>query len=179
MRGMATMVLAATLAGASFATGSAAEVPKEINACALLTDAEVSAALGVPVEAGQRRDSGVTADGAFSSTCLWRVSADKDAKDPKRPLGGARFAILNAMAWSKTGKGPASFLQSFRDAARDHIIDNTPVPLKIGEESLWWGDGVAVRKGDMSFGMSVHLVDGRERERGMSEALAAKVLKRL
>jgi hypothetical protein len=145
----------------------------------LLSDADVSAAMGAAVEPGLRRDSGVTADGAYSSTCLWKVSADKDANDPKRPLGGARFAILNAMAWSKTGKGPASFLQSFRDAARDHIIDKTPVALKIGDESLWWGDGVAVRKGDMSFGMSVHLVTDRERERGLSEALAAKVLKRL
>jgi hypothetical protein len=173
------MILAVSLGGAILTTGVAAEVPKEINACTMLTDAEVGAALGTPVEPGLRRDSGVTPDGAYSSTCLWRVSADKDAKDPKRPLGGARFAILNAMAWSKSSKGPASFLQSFRDAARDHTIDKTPVALKIGDESLWWGDGVAVRKGDMSFGMSVHLVTERERERGLSEGLAAKVLKRL
>ena len=40
-------------------------------------------------------------------------------------------------------------------------------------------DGLAVRRGDVSFGMSVHLVTGREKERGMAESLAAKVLKKL
>ncbi len=172
------VVLSIFIAAASFGA-NAADPGREINACALLSTAEVTAAMGVPVEEGQRRDSGQTGEGSYSSTCLWRVAADKDAKNPQRPLGGARFAILNVMAWSKTSAGPASFLKSFRAAAEEHTIDNKPVPLKIGDESLWWGDGVAVRKGDVSFGMSVHLVTERERERDLSEALAAKVLKKL
>jgi hypothetical protein len=171
---MAAAVLIAALTG-----GHAAEPAREINACTLLTAEEVATAMGVGVDAGLRRDSGQTKDGAYSSTCLWRVSADRNAADPQRPLGGARFAILNVMVWGKGSPGPGSFLQSFRNAARDGTIDHAPVPLKLGEESLWWGDGVAVRKGDISFGMSVHLVQDRERERGMAEALAARVLKHL
>lgn len=170
-----TIALGALLAGAAYA----AEPAKELNACDMLTDADVSAAMGVAVEKGVRRDSGRTKDGAFSSTCLWRVAADKDVNEPNKPLRGARFAILNAMVWDKGSAGPKSFLNSFRAAADEHIINNKPVALKIGDESIWWGDGVAVRKGDVSFGMSVHLVTGREKERGMAEDLAAKVLKKL
>ncbi len=157
----------------------AAEPAKELNACDMLTDADVSTAMGLQVEKGMRRDSGRTKEGAYSSTCLWRVAADKDVNEPDKPLRGARFAILNAMRWDKGSAGPASFLNGFRAAAEEHIIKNKPVALKIGDESIWWGDGVAVRKGDVSFGMSVHLVTGREKERGMAEGLAEKVLKKL
>ena len=157
----------------------AAEPAKDLNACDLLSDADVSAAMGLQVEKGQRRDSGRTKEGAYSSTCLWRVAADKDVNEPNKPLRGARFAILNAQRWDKDSAGPKSFLNGFRAAADEHIIKNKPVALTIGDESIWWGDGVAVRKGDVSFGMSVHLVTGREKERGMAEGLAAKVLKKL
>jgi hypothetical protein len=175
MNRMAVIVLGALIAG----TAGAAEPAKGIDACTLLAEAEVSAAMGLQVEKGVRRDSGRTDQGAYSSTCLWRVAADKDVNDPTKPLHGARFAILNVQHWDKGSAGPKTFLNSFRAAADEHIIKNKPVALKIGDESIWWGDGVAVRKGDVSFGMSVHLVTEREKERGMAEDLATKVLKKL
>ena len=135
------------------------------------------------VDPRARDDSGLlhgpAYEGSYSSTCVWRASADRGAQDPSRPLGGASFAILTIIAWPPGGNGPTKFLESFRDAAQSHIITTTPLPLKIGDEALWWGDGVAARKGNLSFGISVHLVNGRFKERQMEESLAAKITARL
>lgn len=157
-----------------------------INACTLLTDEEVAAVLGARVNAGEAHDSGTVKNGdyvsagTYSSTCLWRVaSKGPPPSDPNLSLGGASYAILNAMQWP-AGSGQAkNFLQSFRDAAKEGVIDQSPVALKIADDALWWGDGVAVCKGDRSFGISVHLVGGRAKERGMEEALAKKIAARL
>lgn len=169
-----------------FAAGAAAqEKGAEINACTLLTEQEVEAAIGRDVDPGLRRDAGRTGDGAYpdtgsySSTCLWRVAADRDKADPNRPLGGASFVILNAMNWPPGSGESKKFLQSFRDAAEHNVIPSKPVALNIGEEALWWGDGVAVRKGDTSFGISVHLVGEKPAQRGIEEKLAAQIAPRL
>jgi hypothetical protein len=160
--------------------------PQPINACTLLTDQQVAAVLGARVNPGELHDSGTVesgnhvAAGAYSSTCLWRVaSKGPPPSDPNLSLGGASYAILNAMQWP-AGSGQAeNFLQSFRDAAKEGAIDQSPVALKIADDALWWGDGVAVCKGDRSFGISVHLVGGRNKERRMEEVLARKVVARL
>lgn len=148
-----------------------------VNACALLQDSEVTVVIGVPVASGVRDDSGpvtsgpYAAPGAYSSTCLWRVRG--------APVREAGYAILNVINWP-TGRADAhKFLQSFWDAARDGDIDQQPVPLGIADESLWWGDGVAVRKGAVSFGISVHLPGRREQERALEEELARKIVARL
>ena len=155
-----------------------------INACALLKDAEVEAILGVKVTPGQRQDAGAVENseyggpGTYSSTCFWKVASDK-TDDPNKPMNGVSFAILNAMQWPKGSNDAKKFLDSFHEAAERGVIDNKPVALKIGDDAIWWGDGVAVRKGDRSFGISVHLTDGRPKERGMEEELAKKILPRV
>ncbi len=181
---MASLIVCLGAAAQAPSAGDAKNAP--INACALLTAKEVSAVVGKKVSEGERRDDGnVTSGdyvtpGTYSSTCLWRVVTDGPApNDPNLSLGGASYAILNAMQWPKGSGDAGKFLQSFRDAAKNHVIDMTPVPVQIGDEALWWGDGVAVRKGDRSFGISVHLVGGRPLERGMEEALAKKIVPRL
>ena len=95
-------------------------------------------------------------------------------------MGGATFAILNAMQWP-VGSGEAKkFLESFYDAAKNGVIDLTPVQLKIADDAIWWGDGVAVRKGDRSFGVSVFWPDKKREERRIfEEALARKIAPRL
>lgn len=133
--------------------------------------------IGVAVDAGVRDDAGLTRDNAYSSTCLWRISADRDKADPNRPLGGASFAILNMMSWPD-GAG-AKYLQDFRDAGRNHEIAMMPVPVAIGDEALWWGSGVAVLKGNLTIGMSVHYLPERRRERAMAETLAKTIADRL
>jgi hypothetical protein len=150
-----------------------------INACDYLSSEEVSAVLGMPVEAGVRDDAGLTRDEAYSSTCLWRVAADRGKADPNRPLGGASFAILNAQSWpAGTGTGK-KFLEDFRDAGRNHEIAMIPVAVDMGDEALWWGSGIAVLKGDITVGLSVHLVTDRRRERALAETLAAKIVAKL
>jgi hypothetical protein len=159
---------------------SESEILLPINACTLLRDGAVAAILGLKVNPGEPHDTGNVESGGigiYSSTCLWRVAnKDRPTSDPKLSLGGASYAILNAMQWPPGSGQAKNFLQKFRDAAREGTIDQVPVALKIADDALWWGDGVAVCKGDRSFGISVHLVGGRTKERGMEEALAREIV---
>jgi hypothetical protein len=154
--------------------------PLPIDACTLLMASALSTLLGVPVEPGVRHDAGLTPKGAYSSTCLWKVRNGRLlAHDPRASLGGADFAILNVFSWASRD-GAETFLQSFWSAGKNHLIPMRPVALDIGDDSLWWGDGVAVRKGAVSFGISVvlHSAD-RDKRRVWEESLAKKILARI
>ena len=185
----AVICLAATATVISGAVQSAeapaqAAKPPAINACSLLTDAEVAAAVGAKVSPGERMDSGAgegTPDSpVYSATCLWRIVSDKPvANDPNLPMGGISFAILNAMQWKVGSDHSKKFIESFFDAAKSGVIDNTPVKLKLANDAIWWGDGVAVRKGDRSFGISVHVPGEKAKEQAREESLAKKILPRI
>ncbi|HEX4050450.1 MAG TPA: hypothetical protein VHY19_06200 [Steroidobacteraceae bacterium] len=55
-----------------------------------------------------------------------------------------------------------------------------PIGLHIGDEALWWGDGVAVRRGAESFGVSVVVNSAdRAQRRVWEEALAREILTRM
>ena len=178
-RAQVTMMATALLSGAMFSAVHAAESPLEINACALLTPAEISAAVGLPVDNGRRQDEGMSRDGQYSSTCFWTIEPDK-APDVTQPGRGRRFVILNAHRWPP-GQGLAKkFLEAFHESADQGVIANQPVPRKYGDEALWWGDGLAVRKGDVSFGISVYMPKrGEARTSAMEEKLAPNILRRL
>lgn len=122
------------------AVGTAAAAPPRIDACALLKPAEIAEVIGQPVAAGQRHDAGLEANGAWSSSCIW-------------PLGEHSFVILNAMQWP-AGRA-REFLDSFRGAAQEGVLPRPPEARRVGDEALWWGDGLAVRRRDTSFGLSV------------------------
>jgi hypothetical protein len=175
----------ALIALPSYGAGAASAAHKAtpIDACALLTPDEVSEVIGVKVDAGSRRDDGWvdndTVHGAYSSTCFWRATADRNLADPSLSMGGASYAILNVFSWPPGSQEAGSFLQKFRDAAESNLIPSKPVPLKIADEALWWGDGVAVKSGTVAFGISVHLVGGRPKERQMEETLGAKLAGRV
>jgi hypothetical protein len=129
--------------------------PAEVNACALLSPAEVSAATGFPAQTGIRRDAGYASNGAYSSSCVWLLDREQSGTDRTAPLGGRSFVILNVLRWPE-GSGLAdSFLQAFHEAAARGEIPGKPTPRDFGDAALWWGDGLAVRKGDVSFGLSV------------------------
>lgn len=171
--------LIAAVAFAMGAAGHAAETPLEINACALLTSAEISAAVGLTVDDGRRQDEGMSRDGQYSSTCMWTIEPGK-VPDQTAPGRGRRFVILNAQRWP-TGRDMAKkFLQAFHESADKGVIPNKPAPRKFGDEALWWGDGLAVRRGDVSFGISVFMPKRDEaRTSAMEEKLAPLVLHRL
>ena len=175
------LAVALLFSGAAQAAEAPAKAP--IDACALMTDAEVAAVIGAKVLPGKRMDEGFVAGGQYSGTCVWRmVTAGAAPNDPDKPMGGATFAILNAMQWPAGSGKSKEFLESFFDAAKNGVIDQTPVQLKIAtaEDAIWWGDGVAVRKGDRSFGVSV-FIPGKPRaeRRVLEESLARKIAPRL
>lgn len=153
---------------------AAAAPPQPIDACSLLQPSEISAALGLPVEAGTRRDEGIVPQGAYSSACIWQVQLDAAA--------GRNFVIVNAMQWPA---GLAdTFLEAFRKAAASGEIPSQPVPRDFGDAALWWGDGLALRLGDVSVGISVFVpsLKAQHAEHGagyFEERLAVHVLKAL
>jgi hypothetical protein len=173
---MAMRALIPVLCALAIAGGSQA-APASPSACSLIDKDEVAAAVGGKIEAAEPNDSGTTEDGAYSSTCLWKVTGlpALPAK-PDAPFNGAAFAMLNTITWP-AGSGLAKkYLEDFRDAAKQNLIDQTPVPVQAGDEALWWGDGVAVRKGDVSFGVSVHVGTDKKAEQAMEETLAKKIV---
>jgi len=182
MRPTANLALLALVIGC--AAGARAADPADpahpVDACALLSPDDVAAVVGASVEPGQKNDSGQVDGGGYSATCLWKVSgAPVASAAPEAPFSGARFAMLNTITWP-AGSGLAQkYLADFYQAAKDNLIDNTPVPVKIGDDALWWGDGVAARKGDISFGVSTHVGNDKTGERAMEEALARKVASKL
>jgi hypothetical protein len=187
--GQAHKVVGAGGAAPSRGMQTAANAPKDapINACAFLKDAEIKEIVGLEMTAGERHDDGEVGGsekiptGTYSSTCLWRAKLDVDKEpDPALPMGGTRFVILQAMAWPKA-ENAADFLAGFHDAFKEHIIPSAPVPVEgIGEQALWWGDGVAARKGPTSIGVSVFLQNGdKPTQRLMEEMLAKKIVARV
>lgn len=177
--GLVTLVSMALSHGTAFSAASAAGNPLEINACELLTSAEISAAIGLPVDNGRRQDEGMSRDGQYSSSCIWMIEPGK-TPDQTAPARGRRFVILNAMQWPAGKDMAKKFLQAFHESADKGIIANKPAPRKFGDEALWWGDGLAVRRGDVSIGISVFMPRrDAPRTSAMEEKLAPHVLRRL
>lgn len=158
-RAIGACVLAGVLATPPHAaTAPADDATPMIDACALLDAAEIQRVVGEPVEKGERRDSGLEANGAYSSACVWMLSADRGREtDSQRPLGGRSFVILNALRWPQGSEGARTYLQAFREASASGVLPLKPSPRPFGDEALWWGDGLAVRRGDVSFGVSIFI----------------------
>jgi hypothetical protein len=165
---------------APIATASAGDaVP--IDACALLRGSEISQVIGAPVGEPARHDAGPEPDGSYSSSCVWEIeAANPTAPEDGAPLGGKSFVILHAMQWPR-GSGLAhTFLDSFWNAAASGDIPGKPVPRKFGDDALWWGDGLAVRQYDVSFGISVFFPGSRANHPGaLEEQLVPHILRRI
>ena len=188
MRGFCNRLVACCILGSWSASAGAQdepitspdERPAEIDACALLSPAAISEATGFPAKAGIRRDAGYESNGSYSSSCVWLLERENADASQNAALGGRSFVILNAMRWP-AGSGRAdSFLQAFRDAADRGEIPREPVPRDHGDAALWWGDGLAVRMDDVSFGISV-VIPGISPSRPgeFEERLAAEILRNL
>jgi hypothetical protein len=95
-------------------------------------------------------------------------------------LRGRSYVILNAMQWPAGSARARSFLESFHEARAAGVLAGPLVPKRIGDEALWWGDGLAVVRRDTSFGISVHLASSRAATPGANEEqLAVHVLRRV
>jgi hypothetical protein len=171
---------AATTEAQNEPTASTGTSPAPVNACALLSPAAVSAVTDFPANPGIRRDSGYESNGSYSSTCVWTLEREKSGTDQNGPLGGRSFVILNVMRWPDGSGLAQSFLQAFHEAAAIGEIPREPAPRDYGDAALWWGDGLAVRKGDVSFGISVFIpgiTPGHPGE--LEERLAPEILRQL
>jgi len=155
--------------------------PAGIDACALLTPDEVSAAVGKTVGTGQPFDNGITNEGAHSTTCIWAGPLPPGAEpDPEKRMGGRGFVVLGVINWPGGPNAAKKFLDDFQRAFQEHDITSQPVPVQIGaDDSLWWGDGVAARKNGISFGISVAQFGDRATRQPQAESLAKLVVKRL
>jgi hypothetical protein len=156
-------------------------VAEKIDACTLLLAPEIERVIGLKVDSGERKDEGPSPDGSYSSTCVWKIRTSEPAPaDSDAPMGGASFVILNAIRWPAGSDLARGFLAGFRAAAARGEIKHTPIPKSLGEEALWWGDGLAVRQHDVSFGISVFLQAGKAKYRGFfEERLAPRILARI
>jgi hypothetical protein len=151
-----------------------------IDACALLPPSEISAVIDLPVDAGRREDSGIEANGSYSSACVWLIKLEDRVADPSAPLNGQSFVILNAMQWPAGSDLARTFLDAFRLAASKGEIPGKPSSREFGDEALWWGDGLAVRKGDVSFGISVFIPGLTPKSSGAFESqLAPQILRHI
>jgi hypothetical protein len=161
-----------------------AQAAAPVDACALLRRTEISPLIGLDVRDGQRQDGGLQADGSYSSTCVWTIRVGEDAPvDPSAPLGGRSFVILNVLLWPEGSGLARTFIEAFYRAAERGEIPSTPAVRDLGDEALWWGDGLAVRQGDVSFGVSVFMARSTAvtapRPGAFEERLAPLILERL
>jgi hypothetical protein len=153
---------------------TAAAAAPAIDACELLDAGQIAAVIGQPVERGVRRDAGMESNGAYSSSCVWLLSAEKSLPRPRS------LVILNALQFP-SGSGRAhEFLDTFREAAESGVLARAPAPRRFGDDALWWGDGLAVRRHDVGFGLSVFLPKSPDARPGArEERLAPLVLAQL
>ena len=173
--------VAAIIAATLTASPQLHAAPAAIDACALLSRAEVTAVTGKQVESVQPFDNGVTNQGAYSTTCIWASPlAPGVAPDPNKRLGGRGFVVISVMNWPGGPSDAAKFLADFYKAFEQHGIDSKPVKVEIGaDDALWWGDGVAARKNGISVGVSVAQFGDRAARQPQSEGLAMLIVKKL
>ena len=162
------LFLAATL---FLSLPTAAEIAAVIPACPLLTLDEVAAAFGKPVAAAEQEPTGGAEGEGRMTTCFWT------------PADGGLGATLSLVVWSWPAGdgGAAGFLEALRIMAEEYP-DRPPVEtLAIGDDALWDGDRVYVRKGGVSatLATSMNALDVTPDAKVKLEALAGLVAERL
>ncbi len=129
------------------------------DACAIVTPAQVSAAVGVAVRAGTY----VTP--TFKKTCTW------NADDPTK---GISFVTLNLQGLDQFAAG--------KQAGPVKSIGVTAV-AGIGDDAYFLGvgstEGLIVKKGQRAFKIAIYSTLPLEKKRALEKALAEQVLAKL
>jgi hypothetical protein len=127
------------------------------DACAILTAAQVSTAVGVTV------GDGTYVTPTFKKTCTWTVSGS---------AGGIRFVTLNLQSADQFAGGKRGMNQVALTAAAG-----------IGDDAYYLGagstEGLFVKKGQRAFKIDVYSTLPLEKKRAMETALAQQVLAKL
>ena len=166
------ILAAAILAGALFLPlAASAEVASVIPACPLLTPDEVGAAFGIPLRSAEQEPSGGGEGEGRMTTCLWT------------PADGEPGATLSLVVWSwpPGDGGAAGFLETLRILAGEESDRPPTETLAIGDDALWDGDRVYLRKGGTSVTLatSLNALDATPDAKAKLEGLAAIVAERL
>ncbi len=134
----------------------------DTDACTLLTPAQVGAAVGVPVGAGTHVTS------TFVRTCTWTPSGSSNVT--------AVTLYLQTAAAYDGGKNMAMQMAA---AAKGGAVK----PASVGEDSYYFiaGDqvGLLVKKGSISFKVSIYAKVPVAKKEAMELTLAKEVLARL
>jgi hypothetical protein len=151
--GPAFRVIAALVVGAAM-TGSADAAPPADDACSLLTTAQVSAGLGVPVGAGTY----ITP--TFKKTCTWAAT----------PNGGGTVTLnLQSIEQYQGGRKLAAYGKS---------VSSTSI-AGVGDDAYYSGTdklvSLVVRKGDAAFKVAVYAHLPVDRQQAVEKALALQV----
>lgn len=143
----------------------------EVAACPLLTADEVESVFGQILVADEREPTGGGLNQGRMTTCIWS------------PAGGRLGPTLSVIVWSWPAGSPgaAGYLEAFQQIAAEYPDLPQPEPLAIGDAALWDGNGVHVRKGDLTFSLatSMNALDPTSDARAKLEDLAAIVAGRL
>jgi hypothetical protein len=151
--GLAARVIAALIVSAAM-TGSADAAPPTDDACSLLTTAQVSAALGVPVGAG------TTITPTFKKTCTWTAATNG---------GGTVTLNLQSVDQYEGGRKLASYGKS---------VSSTSI-AGVGDDAYYSGTdkliSLVVKKGDVAFKVAVYAHLPIDEQRAVEKALALQV----
>lgn len=139
---------------ASHSASPSASAVSPIDACKLIDKSQLVRILNEDVSDGRREDDGYTSDGAYSSTCVWKIVPRGESADSEQAAASHEMILLNAFRWIDN-QASRKYLAAFVNASRDGTIAHPIERVALGDESLWWGDGLAVRVGNISFGVSV------------------------
>ncbi len=127
------------------------------DACAILTTAQVSSAVGVTV------GDGTYVTPTFKKTCTWTV---------KDSAGGIRLVTLNLQSPEQFAGGKRGVNQVAQNPAAG--IGDDAYYLGVGS-----GEGLFVKKGQSAFKLDVYTTLPLEKKRAMEKVLAQQVLAKL
>ena len=155
--GLCAVTAAIFIVGAAMARSANAAPPDD--ACSLLTQAQVSAALSVSVGAGSYM-------GTYKKTCTWKPASGITP--------GAKYVTLEL-------KGLDSY-QAGKQMGQMKNVSVTSIG-GIGDDAYYLGIGpnvgLIVKKGNVSFKVAVYGSSPIEKKRAMEKTLAQEVVSKL
>ena len=175
--GAVLVTLAAT--GCSDESGKSEKASAAIDACALLTAADLDTAFDRTFnsdKAGQSAGGGAQ-QGAMT-TCDWVSPGAEVAGKPMASLNNTLFINLIVWSWPAGSEGGAMYMKSMVDGAKT-FNQPVPEPVALGDAALWGDKTMHVQKGDVTMTLSLTGPGDETAKRTAAESLMKTALGRL